>query len=123
MGTPKAKLRATPISFIETKVWKCPKCLKRFKRECGLSTHFKSHSVGKLPEDIAPSASQGKTLPKIEKKRKGCMREQRKNARKKGSSAKTRVRNIEIMKEGVKAYEDALQNGETAEIPSEDRNF
>ena len=43
------------------------------------------------------------------------MQEQRKSARKKGSSAKTRVRNIEIMKEGVKAYEDALQNGETVE--------
>ena len=43
------------------------------------------------------------------------MQEQRKSARKKGSSAKTRVRDIEIMKKGVKAYEDALQNGETAE--------
>ena len=87
----------------------------RFKRKSGLSTHFKKHSVGKLPEDIAPSARKGKTLPKIEKKRKGCVREQMKKARQKGFSAKTRVRDIEMMKAGVKAYEDALKSGETAQ--------
>ena len=43
------------------------------------------------------------------------MREQMNKARKKGSSAKTRVRDIEIMKAGVKAYEDALESGETAQ--------
>ena len=84
----------------------------RFKRKSGLSTHFKKHSVDKLPEDIARKA---KTLPKIEKKRKGCVREQIKKARKKGSRAKTRVRDIEIIKAGVKAYEDALESGETAQ--------
>ena len=36
-------------------------------------------------------------------------------ARKKGSSAKTRVRDIKIMKAGVKAYEDALNSDETAQ--------
>ena len=63
---------------------------------------------------LSPSARKGKTLPKIEKKRKGCVREQMKKARKKGSRAKTRVRDIEIMRAGVKDYEDALDNGETA---------
>ena len=43
------------------------------------------------------------------------MREQIKKARQKGSSAKTRVRYIEIMKAGVKAYEYALESGETAQ--------
>lgn len=36
-------------------------------------------------------------------------------ARKKGSEAKTRVRNIEIMKAAVRDYEDAMEAGETAE--------
>jgi len=62
--------------------------------------HFNNHSAGKLP--------------KI-KKRKVCVREQRENARKKGSSAKTRVRDINVMKAGMEAYEKALQSGETAE--------
>ena len=35
--------------------------------------------------------------------------------RKKGSSAKTRLRDIEIMKAGVKACEDALEIDETAQ--------
>ena len=33
---------------------------------------------------------------------------------KKCSKAKKRIRDIEIMRAGVKAYEDALDNGETA---------
>ena len=37
------------------------------------------------------------------------------NSHSKGSSAKTRVRDIEIMKAGVKPYEDALDSGETAQ--------
>ena len=38
-----------------------------------------------------------------------------KKARKKGSRAKTRVRDIESMKAGVQAYQDALESGETAQ--------
>ena len=51
---------------------------------------------------------------KIEKKRKRCKKEEMKNGREKGSKSKNRVRDIQVMKNGVRDYQDALDEGETS---------
>ena len=69
-----------------------------------------------MPSDITPSASAGKQLPIIVKKKKKLSRqEKREKARKKGSEAKAHVTNIEDTKAAVGDYEDAMDAGEAAE--------
>ena len=99
---PVAKLKVTPISNAENRPCVCPKCHRRFQKKNALSTHYNSHSIGSLPR---PTVKLKKTISKTRILKEG---------RNQGQKANKRVRNIDKMKEGIRAYEDALQNGESA---------
>ena len=60
----KAKLRATPVSKIEAKPWRCSKCLKRVGTKTALVSHWKKHSALPPPDEFKPTAGKGKELDK-----------------------------------------------------------
>lgn len=110
---PRAKLKATSVSKIETRPWLCPKCKLRFKKQNALILHYRSHNSRiPLPLDLAPSARDGFSLPKISKKKENVgaskKRENFLKAQAKGQKAASRVRDLKTMKQGIKAYEKAL---------------
>ena len=116
---PRAKLKATPLSNVETRPWKCPHatCGIRYKRLCGLKKHWEKRLASlDFPQDVKPTAGPGKILEKVKiKKKKMKKKEALKMGRKQGQQASSRVRDIDVMRDGVHKYEKVLAEGETSE--------
>ena len=116
---PAARFKVLRIDNIESKPFECPRpnCFLRFKNLKAVKSHWRSHpsSTGKTfpVTGYGPTAGKGKILPKKKKNQKKGVSEALKEGRKKGQKAKTRIRDVEEMKEKVKAYEKALEEGET----------
>ena len=111
-----AKLKGTPLSKIESRPWKCPCCGRRCAKKNALMAHYKKRSLGTLPADVCPSARDGYLLPtpKATVKKNRSRKDILKEGRDKGSRAKNRIRSKTAMKEGIRDYDKALENGESA---------
>merc|ERR1719265_2209847 len=113
---PKAKFRVTKVTNIETRPWKCPGCGTRCRTLTALRSHVKTHPMkNTLPLDILPTAGPGKILPPPKKKTGLSQKVVLKKGREKGQNAETRLRDPKKMKKEIRAYERALNEGETAE--------
>ena len=115
-GKRKAVLKATPISQFETRPWRCSRCFKRLKTKAGLIAHWTGrHKSSPVPESLVRSAREGFKLEEEKSKvKKKTRAEVLKKGREKGQKAKTRVRDVEVMRKGIEDYEKALLSGETA---------
>ena len=99
--------------------WKCRICgLRRRQTNAALLSHEKKHLSKKaLSKDIIPSARPGCGLPtELLKPQQLTSREEALyKGRQKGQKAKSRIRDIQKMKQGIKEYEEALESGVTAD--------
>ena len=115
---PKAKFTRTVITKKELRPWKCRICGLRRQTKAALLSHEKTHvSKIALSKNIIPSARPGCVLPTelLEPEKRTTREEALYKGRQKGQKAKSRIRDIQKMKQGIKEYEEALESGVTAD--------